>query len=65
MKWRGTWGGVYYICCVDRVELVGEDQYRKHDHEFLQTYASNTVDNDDDGHDNEDRRQCLRFFFLG
>ncbi|CAL5419446.1 unnamed protein product [Camellia sinensis] len=30
-----------------------------------QTYASNTVDNDDDGHDNEDRLQCLRFFFLG
>ncbi|CAL5419444.1 unnamed protein product [Camellia sinensis] len=56
-------GGAYYICCVDRVELVGEDQYRKHDHEFLQTYASNTMDNDDDGDDNEDRCQRLRFFF--
>ncbi|KAI7998466.1 Heptahelical transmembrane protein 2 [Camellia lanceoleosa] len=30
----------------------------------LNTYASNTMDNDDDdGDDNEDRRQWLRFFF--
>ncbi|CAL5421846.1 unnamed protein product [Camellia sinensis] len=56
-------GGVYYICFVDHVELVGEDQYQKHDHEFLQTYASNPwimmmmV--------NEDRCQRLRFFFPG
>ncbi|KAI7998008.1 Heptahelical transmembrane protein 2, partial [Camellia lanceoleosa] len=59
-------GGVCYICCIDRVELVGENQYRKHDHEFLQTYTSNTMDNDDDddGDDNENRRQWLRFFFL-
>ncbi|CAL5419445.1 unnamed protein product [Camellia sinensis] len=29
-----------------------------------QTYASNTLGNDDDGDDNEDRRQWLRFFFI-
>ncbi|CAL5421848.1 unnamed protein product [Camellia sinensis] len=29
------------------------------------SYASNTLGNDDEGDDNEDRRQWLRFFFLG
>ncbi|KAI7998006.1 Heptahelical transmembrane protein 2 [Camellia lanceoleosa] len=32
--YRCTWG-VYFICYVDRVELVREDQYRKLDREFL------------------------------
>ncbi|KAI8029775.1 Heptahelical transmembrane protein 2 [Camellia lanceoleosa] len=33
-------GGAFYICCVDRVELVGEDQYRKLDREFLQAVGA-------------------------